>query len=482
MSGTLVGVYQSLPGWARSVAAAARGSYLSYWRYDWRTERLAREALDREAWDPDRWKQWQQERLAHTLFRAATKVPFYREYWAKRSPQRASKPWEHLENWPILEKEEVRRNPRAFVADDSSTRWMFSEHTSGTSGTPLTLWRRRETQRRWYALLEARMRSWHGVSRHDRWAILGGQLVVPVSQITPPFWVWNPALHQLYLSSFHLSPEFAPHYLDALKLYRVKYLLGYTSALEFLAREVIRLGRSNLKMTVVLTNAEPVSSMQRSLISEAFQCPLRDTYGMAEMVAAASECSEANMHLWPEVGRIEVFDAHGPVPDGVPGDLVCTGLMNDDMPLIRYRVGDRAALQAADASPCTCGRLLPCLRALEGRTDDVLHTADGRRIGRLDHIFKGGLPVLEAQLVQETLGRLRVRYVPSREFSQDSARELMHAVREYVGPMEIILEPLHRIPREPNGKFRAVICELAKGNRAVSRPPQAIETGSSSKL
>src|ERR1019366_7584484 len=134
------------------------------------------------------------------------------------------------------------------------------EHTSGTRGTPLTLWRRRETQRDWYALMEARMRRWHGVSRHDRWAILGGQLVVPVSQTTPPFWVWNPALHQLYMSSFHLSPEFAPHYLDALKLHNVKYLLGYTSALEFLAREAIRLGRTNLKMAVALTNAEPVSS------------------------------------------------------------------------------------------------------------------------------------------------------------------------------------------------------------------------------
>lgn len=475
-------MYHHLPGWARTVVAAGRGAYLNYWRYDDRTEQLVCEALDRESWSSGRWKQWQEERLAYILHRAATQVPFYRECWARRSPQAGSRPWEHLENWPILEKEEVRRNPQAFVAEDRRTWWMFPEHTSGTSGTPLTLWRRRETQRRWYALLEARMRRWHGVSRHDRWAILGGQLVVPVSQTTPPFWVWNPALHQLYMSSFHLSPEFAPHYLDALKLHNVKYLLGYTSALEFLAREAIRLGRTNLKMAVVLTNAEPLSSMQRSLISEAFQCPVRDSYGMAEMVSAASECREGNMHLWPEVGMIEVLDEHGHVPDGVPGDLVCTGLINDDMPLIRYRVGDRAALQAANATPCACGRLLPSLAALEGRTDDVLHTADGRRIGRLDPIFKGGLPVLEAQVIQETLGRIRVRYVPSHEFSQDSARELMHAVREYVGPMEVILEPLHRIPREPSGKFRAVICEFAKGNHAIHRPPNTSQVGSSAEL
>src|ERR1700737_1527563 len=301
MSGTVVRMYQSLPEWARSLTAAARGVYLSRWRFDGSTDRLVCEALDREAWSPERWKQWQQQRLNYILLRAATKVPYYQAFWAKRSPKAGSRPWEYLENWPILEKEEVRRNPRAFVAEDCRTWWMFPEHTSGTSGTPLTLWRRRETQLHWYALGEARMRRWHGVSRHHPWAILGGQLIVPVSKNTPPFWVWNPALHQLYMSSFHLSPQFAPHYLDALELRNVKYLLGYTSALEFLAREAIRLGRMNLKMAVVLTNAEPVSSVQRSLISEAFQCPVRDSYGMAEMVAAGSECSEGNMHLWPEV-------------------------------------------------------------------------------------------------------------------------------------------------------------------------------------
>ena len=124
---------------------------------------------------------------------------------------------------------------------------------------------------------------------------------------------------------------------------------------------------------------------------------------MAEMVAAASECSEGTMHIWPEVGIIEVFDDHGRVPDGLPGEFVCTGLLNADMPLIRYKVGDRGAIQPATASPCACGRSLASLSAIAGRVDDVLQTADGRRIGRLDPIFKGGLPVLEAQIIQETL-------------------------------------------------------------------------------
>ena len=88
--------------------------------------------------------------------------------------------WELLQNWPILEKDTLRENPRAFVADDCDVRRMFREQTSGTTGKPLILWRSHRTLQELYALSGARTRLWHGVTRDDRWAMLGGQLVVPV--------------------------------------------------------------------------------------------------------------------------------------------------------------------------------------------------------------------------------------------------------------------------------------------------------------
>ncbi len=138
---------------------------------------------------------------------------------------------EYLANWPILHEEILRADPRAFVADDCDLRRMFRDHTSGTTGTPLDVWRSRDTVRAWYALFEARWRRWYGVSRHDRWTILGGQLVTPVKQNSPPFWVWYAGLNQLYMSSYHLSPQHIAYYTNALKRYDVKYIWGYTSAL-----------------------------------------------------------------------------------------------------------------------------------------------------------------------------------------------------------------------------------------------------------
>ena len=170
----------------------------------------------------------------------------------------------------LLKKRSLRQNPGAFVADDCAIRQMFHEHTSGTTGKSLDLWWSRKTVRAWYALFEARCRHWHGVSRQDRWAILGGQLITPRSQRRPPFWVWNAALNQLYMSSYHLAPDLIPYYFDALKRYRISYIFGYTSSLYAIANEALRAGRKDLKMTVAITNAEPVFDYQRRTMAKLF--------------------------------------------------------------------------------------------------------------------------------------------------------------------------------------------------------------------
>ena len=459
----LLTLYHHLPPPARSLAASLRGYYLRSWRYGPETERLVEEALERERWSAEQWKRWQEQRLAYVLHRAATRVPYYRDQWSERRRKGDKASWEVLENWPILQKEPLRAHPQAFVADDCDIRRMFHEHTSGTTGKPLDLWWSRETVRAWYALFEARWRRWNGVSRHDRWAILGGQLVVPVSQTKPPFWVWNAALHQLYMSSYHLSSVTIPPYLDALRRHRIVYLLGYTSALYELACGALDAGRDDLTFRVVIANAEPVYAYQREAIERAFHCPLRETYGMAEIVAAAGECEASTLHLWPEVGWLEVLVDDLPAAAGAVGDLVATGLFNADMPLIRYRLGDCGAL-SAEQMGCACSRTLPRLSGLEGRADDVLYTRDGRRIGHLA-VFRAHLPIRETQIVQETLERVRVRYVPADGFNAADARSIVERLQQRLGDVEVILEATESIPRGPNGKFRAVICQLPPEER-----------------
>jgi phenylacetate-CoA ligase len=452
-------LYHRMPAWMRDVAASVRGWQLERWRYGAETERLVDEALERESWTAERWKSWQEERLARVLDRAARKVPYYRSMWAERRVRGDSGSWERLENWPVLEKEPLRRQPEAFLAEDCDPRRMFETHTSGTSGTPLKLWQSRNTLREWYALFEARWRRWHGVSRRDRWAILGGQLVVPVDQRKPPFWVHNRPMRQLYLSSYHLSPEFAPDYVEELRRFQPAYLWGYSSALYALAQECLRLGVKDLRYRVVLTNAEPLYGFEREAMEKAFDAPVRETYGMSEMAAGAGECEEGRMHWFPDAGVVEVLNADA----AGAGDLVATGLINEDMPLIRYRVGDRVKPAPGDAR-CECGRGLPLLDRIEGRLDDVIVTPDGRRVGRMDPVFKSDLSIREAQIVQEAVDFVRVRVVPGAEFGARQEEELKHRVRLRLGEsVRVEVERVKEIERTANGKFRAVVSKIGAG-------------------
>jgi phenylacetate-CoA ligase len=460
----LLQLYHHLPAPLRSLAATLRGVYLCRWRYGPETERLVEEALAREHWSAQQWEHWQTERLRFVLHRAATRVPYYRDYWQERRRRGDRASWELLQNWPILEKDPLRATPEAFLADDCDAPSMFHEHTSGTTGKSLDLWWSRETVRQWFALFEARWRRWNGVSRHDRWAILGGQLVTPVTQRRPPFWVWNAAMKQLYLSSYHLAPDLIESYLEAMRRYRIRYLWGYSSSLYALAAGALRLKIRSLKMAVAVTNAEPLFGYQADAISEAFQCPVRETYGMSEAVAAASQCEAGRLHLWPEIGVTEIRDGDQDASAEEAGDLICTSLLNADMPLIRYRVGDCGRL-AAEGTTCSCGRTLPVLAAVEGRKDDVLFTVDGRCIGRLDPVFKTNLPVIEAQIIQEALDRVRVRYLPAPDYTPQAGRSIIARLQERMGQVEVVLEAVEAIPRGTNGKFRAVICNLPSEER-----------------
>ncbi len=453
----LLDVYHRLPPFLRGLAASAHGWRLDRQRYGPETEELIGQALERESWTDSDWREWQGRRLESLLSRAVADVPYYREQASKLSDPDA------IADWPVLSKETVRSRQREFLADDCEPRRMIREHTSGSTGTPLTVWWSRTTSRQWYALVEARIRRWHGVDRRQPWAIFGGQLVAPVSQEKPPFWVWNSPMRQLYLSSYHLERSTIPAYMKALRRHGVKSLLGYPSAMSSLATMALEEGIEGPELEVVFSNAEPLWPHQKTAIEAVFRCPVRDTYGMAELTAAASECEFGSLHPWPEVGHLEVLsdDSDEPVAPGEVGRLVATGLLNQDMPLVRYETGDRLAISAHDAT-CRCGRALPVIAGIEGRLDDQIITPSGRRIGRLDPVFKGDLPLREAQIVQVEPDRLQVLIVAAPGWDADQESRLATELKQRVGndmTLEIVVQH-HPLERSASGKLRAVISRM----------------------
>lgn len=475
MTRRLMGLYRRSPPVLKAVAGSLFGFRLLRWRYGPETDALVAAALERDSWSTSDWEEWQRARLAELLERAATRVPYYREMWRARRANGDTRPVTELANWPILSKEALRNDPRSFLADDTDPRTLFRLTTSGSTGTPIVTWRSRDTTRAWYALVEARWRAWYGVSRRDRWAIIGGREVVPFERRRPPFWIWNAPLRQLYLSNMHIGRETAAAYLGALARHRVIHLYGYSSSLAELARHAVDLGLQAPRLRAIVSNAEPLTPAQREVLRRAFKCPVYESYGMSEAVIGASECEHGSLHLWPDAGVLEVVeeDSDRAVADGSVGRLICTGLLNCDMPLIRYAVGDRGSVFPGPLR-CACGRGLPRLGSLDGRTTDVLTASDGRRVSFFGSAFYD-LPVQEAQIVQTRRDEIVVNVVPAVDFAEQHEAELKRLMRTKLGDVEVKVRLVEAIERGPNGKFRAVI-NTALGTIPEDRPSDRART------
>lgn len=456
-SSLLMKAYQASPPPLQSVAATLRGVQLRRFRYGPETDRLIAEASERETWSGDKWKAWHERVLPELLHHAATTVPFYREQWSRRRARGDNSSWEDIRNWPILTKEAVRQNPRSFLSEKDGTGRLICESTSGTTGKPMDFWFSKRTMREYYALHDCRVRFWNGVSRFEPWAILGGQPVVRAGAKRPPYWVHNWAMHQVYFSANHVSRATAKDFCRELHKCQPTHIIAYPSSLAYLAALCTEQGFATPNVRAVIANAEPLFDWQKDVIAAWLGTRPIETYGMAEKLVAASECDAGALHLWPELGYLEILDSKSmrPAAMGAVGEVVATGFLCREMPLVRYLVGDRAALNPSGGI-CACGRSLPIINHVEGRTADMLVTPDGRRVLPINAIFYG-LPLVELQIIQEDATTLRVATVPGAGFDVATRAKIASRLRERVGDMSVIVDEVEAIPRDASGKFRPVV-------------------------
>jgi phenylacetate-CoA ligase len=265
-------------------------------------------------------------------------------------------------------------------------------------------------------------------------------------------------------SSYHLSPENAPAYSRALCAWAPDYIDSYPSAVSTLAGLLREQGLPAPRLRAVVTSSETLLEAQRERIADVFGARCFDQYGCTEQTVYVSQCEAGTYHVHPEYGLVEVLDPRGePVKPGESGELVCTSFTNDAFPLLRYRMGDAATLGEPG---CACGRAFPVLLRIEGRLDDLLVTPDGRRVGRLDPVFKGRRTIAEAQIVQESALDVRVRLVPAAGYTEADGESVARELRARLAPeMRIRVERVAAIERTAAGKFRAVVNPYTLGSK-----------------
>jgi phenylacetate-CoA ligase len=395
------------------------------------------------------------ERRLRRILDIARELPGY----ASGAPGRsAGSALEELGQWPGLGKPALQADPEGYMSRKPQGSDIFSL-TSGTTGTPLKIWRTRNTFRELFTSSEV-AKSWFGVPLGSRRASFTGKLVVPLG--SRRIWRINLPGKQLVLSQYHLGPRRIEAYARALRAWRPKILDGYTSNLVELAGLMDERG-IRIHIPLVVTTCEVLTTAARALLERVFGGRVSDKYGSSENVVLATECPEGSRHVFRNMGIIEAVDeADRPLPPGAPGRLLLTTLTNDLMPLVRYDIGDVGSVDPS--TPCSCGRISPVLREILGRQDDVVVTRDGRRIGIFAfNILRGLGGVVAMQVVQHAPDSFEVRAKLENESGEARTpfeKAIAKAFDRLVGPDQkrrVTFTYPETIERDPGGKIRNVV-------------------------
>lgn len=400
--------------------------------------------------------------LRRFLVRIEASVPYYRNLFAKLGfvPQNVIS-LADLDALPLLDKPCIRAHSDSLQA--SGARGLKRFNTGGSSGEPLVFMLGRERVSHDVAA-KRRATRWWGVDIGDPEIVVWGSPIELGAQDRMRL-LRDRLFRTELLSAFRMSAQQLDAFVSRIKARRPKMLFGYPSSLALLADHAqSRQQRlDNLGIRVAFVTSERLYSHQREAIEQTFGCPVANGYGGRDAGFIAHECPAGSLHISAEDLVVEIVDNDGrTVPAGESGEIVVTHLYTSEFPFVRYRTGDIGAL---GTTPCSCGRGLPVLAEVQGRSTDFITATDGTVLHGLALIYVlRDLPGVEAfRIVQESLHQIRVQVVTGNCDRTGLARAIEQPFRQRLGQdMEISIDHVNSIPCEPSGKYRYVVSKLTQ--------------------
>jgi phenylacetate-CoA ligase len=414
-------------------------------------------------WDRRRLEEYQMRQLGRLLEHAYTSVPYYRRVFDERGLKPAAiQDFNDLRRLPFLTRELVRANLKDLTAKGQPAQKLEYVTTGGSTGDPLGFY---------YEKGVSRAREWAfirmlwgrvGYRFRDRCAILKGNVITaPVPWEKTLFGRW------LVLSSYHLTDDNMPRYIDEIRRFRPRFFQAFPSAITILARFMKKNGVAPFEsVRAALCGSENMYPGQRELLEEVLKCRVYTWYGHAERAVLAGECEQnGDYHLFPEYGITEIVREDGsPVADNEAGTIVGTGLTNYAMPLIRYRTDDLATRAAGD---CPCGRQYPRIRDVRGRwLQESIVTRNNRHISITainmhSDVFDN---VAQFQFCQDNKEEVVFNIVRKAAYTD---RDTEHIRRELTkklgGDIDLVILFVDHIPRTGRGKYRFLVQKLPVG-------------------
>lgn len=420
------------------------------------TVAIKKELEQSQWWTREQINEYQAKRLKQLVSNAYQHVPYYRELMKEhRIRPEEIRSVQDLQRFPFLTKQLIKQHTEALKADTHPQLQRFN--TGGSTGEPLIFYIGKERVSHDVAA-KWRATRWWDVDIGDPEIVVWGSPVELGAQDRLRE-MRDKLLRTELMPAFEMSEENLDKFVEKIRQARPKMLFGYPSALSLIARHAKKHGinMDNLGIKVAFVTSERLYDEQKRDIETIFGCPTANGYGGRDAGFIAHQCPEGNMHITAEDIIIELVDNKGQiVPNGEAGEVVVTHLATSEFPFIRYKTGDVAVLSD---ETCNCGRGLPILKEIQGRTTDFIVAMDGTVIHGLAliYILRDIPSIKQFQIIQQTVDSMVVKLVVLDGFSDSDKKLILDGFRTRLGSdICVNLDQVDEIPPEESGKFRYV--------------------------
>ena len=407
-------------------------------------------------------QQLQQTNLQRFIGHIYQQVPYYRQLMQQQHLTPSDiRTVADLVKLPFLTKSVVSENFASLKADNAGELKRFN--TGGSSGQPLIFLLGNERVSHDVAA-KWRATKWWNVDIGDKEIVAWGSPIELGAQDRARI-MRDLLFRSQLIPAFDLTEQKLLAFLQRIRDSKPKMLFGYPSVYHLLAKtaQTHGIAMDNLGINVVFVTSERLYPYQRELISKVFGAPVANGYGGRDAGFIAHECPAGGMHLSFEDIVVEIVDpASGEVlPAGQSGEIVVTHLATSEFPFVRYRTGDIATLSTKS---CSCGRSLPMLESIEGRSTDFVVASDGTMMHGLALIYiLRDINGIEAfKITQQSLELTDVDIVWSNgEVPEAIKQAIISGLKQRLGDgVTININQLDEIKPEKSGKYRYVISKV----------------------
>ena len=454
-------IYSKSPIFIQNTVVSLYGIIWKKRRFGGIFEKKKKEFRARNYFTKHDWCDYQTKELRKILVHAFKFVPFYTEKYKS-----AGFSLEDFEKFnlsdiyklPYLEKDELRKYGKTSLLSINRDKGHFHS-SSGSTGTPTSIFYSNSFHQNWSAAFEIRIREWAGLNNKFSRGTIGGRRIVTSSGINGDLFRYNRAEKQVYFSAYHISRDTVLNYLDGMHKHKIDYMTGYAMSNYYLACLIEKSGFKAPKLKAVITSSEKLTSKMRDTFSRVYGCKTYDSYSGVEACGLISENEHGQLLFSPDTGIMEFLNQKGEIcKAGEEGEIISTGFLNYDQPLIRYRIGDTAKLAIDQINKC--GRSMTIVDEIIGRVEDKIIGNDGREMVRFHSIFTKINKILEAQIIQHETTIFEIKVVVDNPLNLKEKQIILNRMTSQLGSIELNINEVSSIARNSNGKFKAVISKI----------------------